>query len=390
MNSNEKKEIKCNELYKLPWTKNDNPNGWLEITTYCNISCPGCYNGCDRKDNKPEHKSFEKIKEEILLLQKIRNCDTISISGGEPLMHPQIIDTVNFIKESGMKSTIFTNGTLLNKDLLSKLKEAGLNSLNIHVDSLSQKDFRDELSLNEIRKKYVDLVYSIGDIQLSFICVVNKKNISQMHSLIRWVQGNGDKIKGLILILMRQVVFDKKEKIETEDLIYLDDLNDAISSKIPDIKYNCFLGSECEDLRIRWVFSFWVVLDKRVIGYLDNKLVELAQSYHHFRKNKYFFIADQKDYSISLLKILFFAIINKSMRKILKNYCIYLLKNPFKIFKKAKIQTLTLVQPPGFIHGKRDFCDGCPDATIYNSKLYPSCMLEEIRRFGSNFEIKRR
>ncbi len=28
-------------LYRLPFTKNDNPNGWVEITTDCNLKCPG-------------------------------------------------------------------------------------------------------------------------------------------------------------------------------------------------------------------------------------------------------------------------------------------------------------------------------------------------------------
>jgi len=31
--------------YKLPWKELDNPNGWLEPTTYCNICCLGCYRG---------------------------------------------------------------------------------------------------------------------------------------------------------------------------------------------------------------------------------------------------------------------------------------------------------------------------------------------------------
>ena len=30
-------------LYRLPWSMNDNPIAWLEITDTCNIHCEGCY-----------------------------------------------------------------------------------------------------------------------------------------------------------------------------------------------------------------------------------------------------------------------------------------------------------------------------------------------------------
>ena len=30
-------------LYRMPWSMNDNPIAWLEITDICNIHCEGCY-----------------------------------------------------------------------------------------------------------------------------------------------------------------------------------------------------------------------------------------------------------------------------------------------------------------------------------------------------------
>ncbi|MCU0371235.1 MAG: 4Fe-4S cluster-binding domain-containing protein, partial [Bacteroidales bacterium] len=74
-------------LYRLPFSKNDNPNGWVEITTDCNLKCPGCYRGCDRDDNPAVHEPVEKVFENILEMQRIRNCQIISLSGGEPLLH---------------------------------------------------------------------------------------------------------------------------------------------------------------------------------------------------------------------------------------------------------------------------------------------------------------
>src|SRR5687767_4985188 len=103
-------------LYRLPWSTNDNPIGWVEITDICNIHCDGCY----RQVLGEGHKPLEKIKEEILFLKKWRNCDGISIAGGEPLTYPYLAEIISFIKENKMKSLVLTNGYALTEELLIK------------------------------------------------------------------------------------------------------------------------------------------------------------------------------------------------------------------------------------------------------------------------------
>ncbi|MGK7396325.1 MAG: hypothetical protein ACNS62_17240, partial [Candidatus Cyclobacteriaceae bacterium M3_2C_046] len=61
---------KHRDLYRLPWSNNDNPIGWLEVTDTCNLTCKGCY-----RMVKEGHKPLEKLKEEVLFLKKWRNCD---------------------------------------------------------------------------------------------------------------------------------------------------------------------------------------------------------------------------------------------------------------------------------------------------------------------------
>ena len=45
-------------LYRLPWSMNDNPIAWLEITDVCNMYCEGCY-----RQRLTGHKSLEEIKD---------------------------------------------------------------------------------------------------------------------------------------------------------------------------------------------------------------------------------------------------------------------------------------------------------------------------------------
>ena len=77
------------DLYRLPWSKNDNPIAWLEVTDICNLRCEGCY-----RQKLTGHKPLEQIKEEILFFKEWRNPDNASIAGGEPLLHPEITEIV--------------------------------------------------------------------------------------------------------------------------------------------------------------------------------------------------------------------------------------------------------------------------------------------------------
>jgi len=112
-------------LYRLPWTMNDNPHGWVEITDVCNIHCNGCY----RRMKGDGHKPFEQLKEEILFLKKWTNCDSIILAGGEAILHPQILEIIGFIKKNRMKSLIHTNGLALTEQLIKHLNNAGLKGL---------------------------------------------------------------------------------------------------------------------------------------------------------------------------------------------------------------------------------------------------------------------
>lgn len=372
----------------MPWSKNDNPNGWVEITTYCNMSCPGCYRGCDREDNKKEHKSFEEIKREILLLKKIRNCHTITISGGEPLLHPEIFKIINFIRSQKMNSFMFTNGKLLTRDKALELKKAGLVGLTIRVDPLRETKQGLEEELNNLRKMYANIIYGLN-LYLGFTYVISKKNILKVPSFLEWCQKNNNKIDLIILILFRQVFFEKGEKrISKENFISLQELLEVIN-KEREIFPSAFLGSDSKDFEIRWLYSFSLSLDGKLLGYTDKKFIELMQVLNHFFHGRYFYILNKKEHYFPFYKLLFFAIINKSMRKIFGNYLKELLKNPTKIFKRAHLQIIDIVQPPSFVDGKRDLCDSCPDATFYKGRLVPSCLLEEIKKFGSLYKLKK-
>jgi len=104
-------------------------------TQACNINCIHCYRdaGTKRSDelNTQEGKN--------LLTQIARAGFKIMIlSGGEPLLRPDIYELISHAKSCGMRPVIGTNGTLITKEATVNLKAAGLAVAGISIDSLDQ------------------------------------------------------------------------------------------------------------------------------------------------------------------------------------------------------------------------------------------------------------
>ena len=81
-------------LYRLPWSLPDNAIAWLEPTAKCNLACEGCY-----RANLNQHKSLAQVASDLDVFARYRNSDGISIAGGDPLTHPEVVDVVRMVAE---------------------------------------------------------------------------------------------------------------------------------------------------------------------------------------------------------------------------------------------------------------------------------------------------
>ena len=54
-----------------------------------------------------------------------------SLTGGEPLLHPNYFDFVTYLKKKGYNVNSPTNGTLLTEKTVKKMKDVGIDSVNV-------------------------------------------------------------------------------------------------------------------------------------------------------------------------------------------------------------------------------------------------------------------
>jgi MoaA/NifB/PqqE/SkfB family radical SAM enzyme len=104
----------------------------IYLTDRCNLDC----SYCTEYDNSRPHPKLEDLK---LWIKKIRDLGTMRIAlvGGEPLMHPNVVEIVRYCRELGFATSLTTNGFLLTRKLLKELEDAGLQVMQISVDRMT-------------------------------------------------------------------------------------------------------------------------------------------------------------------------------------------------------------------------------------------------------------
>ena len=97
----------------------------------CNLDC----GYCNEYDNVSKPVPLEEMKKRLDILAGM-GTSIITISGGEPLMHPELEEIIYHIRKRGMIAGMITNGFLLSKERIAGLNEAGLEHLQISIDNV--------------------------------------------------------------------------------------------------------------------------------------------------------------------------------------------------------------------------------------------------------------
>lgn len=97
----------------------------------CNLDCAYC-------------NEYDKVSDPVPLATMLARIDKlaelgtsiITLSGGEPTLHPDLDAMIRRIRERGAMATLITNGLLLARDRIRRLNEAGLDYLQISIDNV--------------------------------------------------------------------------------------------------------------------------------------------------------------------------------------------------------------------------------------------------------------
>jgi len=385
--------------YRLPWTLTDNAISWLEITDDCNLACEGCY-----RPHQKNHKSLEQIANELALFKQYRKSDCMSLAGGDPLVHPQIVEIVRMVKAGGWKPIINTNGLALGKKLLHGLKEAGAYGFTFHIDTTQvRKDSKasNEKEHNALRQKFAEMLAAEGGLACSFNQTVSVDTLDQIKDSMDWAQKHTDIVHNMVFILFRTPKltgeFDfhaNGKRVEIKDtydtpewggeaLLQANQVVAKIRELDPDYEPCAYLGGTEDPGATKWLLALRLASKSRGFGYVGPKTMEAVQAGHHFFKGTWLSYPAPKSNRMGRISMSLFSLIDGRVRSIAKRYLASLVKKQTSLFDPVYLQSFMIIQPIDFLpDGRANMCDGCPDMTVHEGQLYWSCRLEEVKEYG--------
>ncbi|MBQ8292734.1 MAG: radical SAM protein [Bacilli bacterium] len=144
---------------------------YLEITNICNLSCPFC--SIDNREKK--YLDVEKFKKVAMMCKEYTDCLYLHVKG-EPLMHPNFFQILDYLESINMNVKITTNGDFLPKyqDLL--VKYDNILRINVSLQSLITKTKEDVLKYLENLVVFLNKMSESGKTSVSLRLWNDKKD----------------------------------------------------------------------------------------------------------------------------------------------------------------------------------------------------------------------
>jgi len=117
----------------------------------CNLACTYCNEFDKTSDPVPIDEMLKRIDKLAEL-----GASVVTISGGEPMMHPEIYEIIERIRHHNMIAGLISNGYYFQPEKVKKLNEAGLDYLQISIDNVTPDDVSKK-SLKVLDGKLINL-----------------------------------------------------------------------------------------------------------------------------------------------------------------------------------------------------------------------------------------
>jgi cyclic pyranopterin phosphate synthase len=176
----------------------------ISLTDNCNFKCKYC-----NPDGSYMYSKKSISKDEVIKLVELFSqigIKKVRLTGGEPLLRADLLDIIREIKKIDKieEITMTTNGLLLKKDL-KKLKKAGLNRVNLSLDTFDREKFKDITGVDGIEEvlEVIDELEKLEMTPIKINCVLlNNFNIDEIEKFIEFTRNRKIQVRFIELMSM--------------------------------------------------------------------------------------------------------------------------------------------------------------------------------------------
>lgn len=156
----------------------------IEVADACNERCIHCYIPNERKNNVMDSTLFYRIIEE----GRKMNIVHVTLSGGEPLIHKDILGFLKKCRELELSVNVLSNLTLLTNDIISEMKKNSLLSVQVSLYSMDAAvhDSITKLSGSFEKTKAGILRLCDKGIPVQISCPIIKQNKDSYVDVLHW------------------------------------------------------------------------------------------------------------------------------------------------------------------------------------------------------------
>lgn len=157
-------------------------------TRRCNLNCIHCYAGTSTGEAEL---SAEEARRFISDLARYR-VPVLLVSGGEPLLRPDIVRLVEYAAKAGIRVCLSSNGTLLQPETARELKEAGLSYIGISLDGVGpvNDEFRGREGSFEAALAGIRYARAEG-LKVGIRFTITRRNYGQIPSVLKLCEDEG-------------------------------------------------------------------------------------------------------------------------------------------------------------------------------------------------------
>ncbi|MBE7412880.1 MAG: radical SAM protein [Leptospiraceae bacterium] len=230
----------------------------VSLLQNCNFSCAYCSPSGSKLVNTGKQTPVNEILENISRIHDIVGLESIRLTGGEPSLYKNLIELILGLKKLNIpRIALTTNGSRLKKSATS-LKNSGLDSINVSLDSISEEIFQ---KINRFKGvgtvlEGIESALNAG-IEVKINCTVMKGiNETQILPILEWAKERNITTRYLELMKMGSIFYSHQDFYFSEKNII----------EIIQQKYNLIeLGRKKSD-----TCTYWEIPGSIKIGVISN------------------------------------------------------------------------------------------------------------------------
>jgi len=198
--------------------------GQLELTYRCNYDCVHCYcKGILNEKDELTTKQWKKIINEI----HKQGCIFLCITGGEPLLREDLFEIYSYAKEKGFLISLFTNGSLFTKKIISFFKKKPPLSIEVTLNGIKSSTYE---KITQSEGSFTRIMLNLKDMAKSNLPLIVKSNCLKINKdEIREIKYFSDKLLGkgrfqyddFIFPKLNGDIFPLNYRLKPEELINL-------------------------------------------------------------------------------------------------------------------------------------------------------------------------